>query len=40
VFPDNHFVREQMRQQLQILRDRGVIEFLGRGKYSLKSKHK
>ncbi len=37
VFPDNNFVREKMRQQLQVLRDRGVIEFLGRGKYRLKS---
>ena len=40
VFPDNHFVREKMRQQLQILRDRGVIKFLGRGKHRLKSKPK
>lgn len=36
VFPGNNFVREKMRQQLQVLRDRGVIEFLGRGKYRVK----
>lgn len=38
VFPDNNFVREKLRQQLQVLRDRGVIEFLGRGKYRLRHK--
>lgn len=38
VFPDNSFVREKLRQQLQVLRDRGVIEFLGGGRYRLKSK--
>ena len=31
--PDNHNVRPKIRQQLQVLRDRGVIEFLGRGRY-------
>lgn len=31
--PDNHNIRPKIRQQLQILRDRGIIEFLGNGKY-------
>jgi type II restriction enzyme len=30
---DNRNVRPKIRQQLQVLRDRGVLEFLGRGKY-------
>jgi len=32
-FPKNRFVKEKIRQQLQVLRDRGVIEFLGNGIY-------
>ena len=31
--PDNHHVRDKIRQQLQVLRDKGIIEFTGRGKY-------
>lgn len=31
--PDNNNVRPKIRQQLQMLRDRGVIEFLGHGRY-------
>ena len=31
--PENHFVKEKIRQQLQILRDRGFIEFTDRGHY-------
>lgn len=31
--PENHHIREKIRQQLQILRDRGIIEFNGRGHY-------
>lgn len=31
--PNNHFIKDKIRQQLQILRDKGVIEFLGNGKY-------
>ncbi len=30
---DNHNVEAKIRQQLQILRDKGFIEFLGRGHY-------
>ncbi|MBR1657034.1 MAG: hypothetical protein IJ697_01020 [Synergistaceae bacterium] len=31
--PSNHNVKAKIRQQLQFLRDKGFIEFLGRGKY-------
>jgi type II restriction enzyme len=34
--PSNHRVKEKIRQQLQVLRDKGVIEFLGRGRYRVK----
>ena len=31
--PDNNNIRPKIRQQLHILRDKGVIEFIGNGKY-------
>lgn len=31
--PDNNFIKDKLRQQLQKLRDKGFIEFLGRGHY-------
>jgi len=31
--PRNKHIRPKIRQQLQILRDKGVIEFLGKGRY-------
>jgi type II restriction enzyme len=31
--PENHNVRAKIRQQLQILRDKGVIRFVRRGRY-------
>ena len=31
--PDTHNILPKIRQQLQVLRDKGFIEFLGRGKY-------
>jgi type II restriction enzyme len=31
--PQNKNIKPKIRQQLQILRDRGIIEFLGNGKY-------
>jgi type II restriction enzyme len=34
--PENHFVRDKIRQQLQILRDLGLLEFLGGGDYRLR----
>jgi type II restriction enzyme len=36
LYPGNMHVREKMRQQLQVLRDAGFIEFLGRGRYRRK----
>ena len=32
-YPDNHHVKDKIRQQLQILRDKGVLEFKGAGNY-------
>jgi type II restriction enzyme len=32
-FPNNNFVRDKIRQQLQILRDKGLLEFKGNGLY-------
>ena len=34
-FPRNKFIRPQIRKQLQVLRDAGLIVFRGRGHYSL-----
>ena len=31
--PQNHHVRPKIRQQLQLLRDKGFIDFLGHGMY-------
>ena len=31
--PKNNNIKPKIRQQLQFLRDRGFIEFLGNGKY-------
>ena len=31
--PENHNVKPKIRQQLQLLRDKGFVEFLGNGKY-------
>ncbi len=33
---DNHNVQPKIRQQLQVLRDKGYLEFLGGGKYRIK----
>jgi type II restriction enzyme len=35
LYPMNQHVRHKIRQQLQVLRDRGFVEFLGRGRYRL-----
>ncbi|PID66124.1 MAG: restriction endonuclease [Gammaproteobacteria bacterium] len=32
-YPNNHFIKDKIRQQLQFLRDKGLIEFVCRGKY-------
>jgi type II restriction enzyme len=33
VYPNNHFIKDKLRQQLQVLRDKNLIEFLGQGMY-------
>lgn len=32
-YPNNNHIKDKIRQQLQILRDKGIIEFNGRGSY-------
>jgi type II restriction enzyme len=32
-YPNNQFIKDKIRQQLQVLRDKGLIEFKGNGKY-------
>ncbi len=36
-YPNNHFIKDKIRQQLQVLRDKGVIEFVSRGTYKKKN---
>ena len=33
--PDNNFIKDKLRQQLQVLRDKNYLEFIGRGRYKL-----
>lgn len=35
-YPENRHVREKIRQQLQVLRDRGYLEFVSRGSYRVR----
>ena len=35
-YPENRHVRAKIRQQLQVLRDEGLVEFLGDGEYRLR----
>ncbi len=35
VHPGNRHIRDKIRQQLQILRDLGLLQFIGRGEYRL-----
>lgn len=35
-YPLNNNIKAKIRQQLQFLRDKGLIEFLGKGKYKIK----
>jgi type II restriction enzyme len=37
IYPNNNNVRPKIRQQLQVLRDNGYLEFIGRGRYRLHS---
>ena len=34
-YPRNMHIKEKIRQQLQVLRDKGYLEFAGRGTYRL-----
>lgn len=36
IYPDNNNIEAKIRQQLQVLRDKGLIEFLGKGRYRKK----
>lgn len=36
--PSNNYVKAKIRQQLQFLRDKGVVDFVGRGRYQMKLK--
>jgi len=33
--PDNKHIKDKIRQQLQVLRDKGYLDFIGKGKYQL-----
>jgi type II restriction enzyme len=35
IYPQNQHIKEKIRQQLQVLRDKGYLEFSGRGTYRL-----
>jgi type II restriction enzyme len=37
IYPNNLNVRPKIRQQLQVLRDHGYLDFLGRGSYRLRT---
>src|SRR5712691_10450598 len=37
IYPHNRHVRQKIRQQLQVLRDRGYLDFVSRGYYRLRS---
>jgi type II restriction enzyme len=34
-YPNNNFIKDKIRQQLQKLRDKWYLEFLERGKYRI-----
>jgi type II restriction enzyme len=34
-YPGNSHVRDKIRQQMQVLRDLGYVEFVGRGEYKV-----
>jgi type II restriction enzyme len=36
IHPENKHIKDKIRQQLQFLRDKGYLDFIGRGKYQLK----
>lgn len=40
VYPDNYHIKDKLRQILQNLRDKGLVDFLSRGNYQLVLKTK
>jgi type II restriction enzyme len=36
LYPQNMHVKQKIRQQLQVLRDRGYLDFVSRGHYRLR----
>lgn len=36
IHPENRHIKDKIRQQLQVLRDKGYLEFVGRGRYRLR----
>jgi hypothetical protein len=36
IYPNNHNVRPKIRQQLQVLRKNGYLDFIGRGRYRIR----
>jgi len=34
-YPNNNFIRDKIRQILQILRDKGLLEFINEGHYKV-----
>ena len=39
LFPKNKNIKAKVRQQLQILRDKGWLSFLGNGRYAINPLH-
>ena len=35
-YPENKHIKDKIRQQLQVLRDKNYLQFLGGGKYAIK----
>ena len=37
LYPNNRNVKPKIRQQLQVLRDSGFLDFIGHGRYRLRA---
>lgn len=37
LYPGNRHIKQKIRQQLQVLRDRGYLDFVSRGNYRLRT---
>jgi len=37
LYPNNNHIKQKIRQQLQVLRDQGYLDFVSRGSYRLRS---